>query len=51
MKICYRYQNRANRLEEVVTKALPNFSKNIHQFDETGTADISIHLKGGLSEY
>ena len=46
MKICYRYQNRAEHVEEVVNEGFTKLFKNIHQFDENRHADISIALKG-----
>ncbi|HTQ63716.1 MAG TPA: sigma-70 family RNA polymerase sigma factor [Puia sp.] len=46
MKICYRYQNQAEQVEEVVNEGFTKLFKNIHQFDENRHADISIALKG-----
>ncbi|HTS42764.1 MAG TPA: sigma-70 family RNA polymerase sigma factor [Puia sp.] len=46
MKICYRYQNRTEHVEEVVNEGFTKLFKNIHQFDENRHADISIALKG-----
>jgi RNA polymerase sigma-70 factor (ECF subfamily) len=46
MKICYRYQNRTEHAEEVVSEGFTKLFKNIHQFDENRHADISIALKG-----
>ncbi len=46
MKICYRYQNRADQSEEIVNEGFIKLFKNVHQFDENRHADISIALKG-----
>jgi RNA polymerase sigma factor (sigma-70 family) len=46
MKICYRYQNRTEQVEEVVNEGFTKLFKNIQQFDENRHADISIALKG-----
>ena len=46
MKICYRYQHRAEHVEEVVSEGFFKLFKNIHQFDENRHPDISIALKG-----
>ena len=46
MKICYRYQNRADQAEEIVNEGFIKLFKNVHQFDENRHADISIALKG-----
>lgn len=46
MKICYRYQNHTEQVEEVVNEGFTKLFRNIHQFDESRHPDISIALKG-----
>lgn len=46
MKICYRYQQRTEQVEEVVNEGFTKLFKNIHQFDETRHPEISVALKG-----
>jgi RNA polymerase sigma factor (sigma-70 family) len=46
VKICYRYQNHFEQVEEIVNEGFIKLFKNIHQFDENRHSDISIALKG-----
>ncbi|MFI5152479.1 MAG: RNA polymerase sigma factor [Chitinophagales bacterium] len=46
MKICYRYQNHTEQVEEIVNEGFTKLFRNIHQFDENRHPDISIALKG-----
>jgi RNA polymerase sigma-70 factor (ECF subfamily) len=46
MKICYRYQQHTEQVEEIVNEGFTKLFKNIHQFDENRHQDISIALKG-----
>jgi RNA polymerase sigma factor (sigma-70 family) len=46
VKICYRYQNHFEQVEEIVNEGFMKLFKNIGQFDENRHADISIALKG-----
>ncbi len=46
MKICYRYQNHAEEVEEIMNEGFLKLFKNIHQFDEARHADINVALKG-----
>jgi RNA polymerase sigma factor (sigma-70 family) len=46
MKICYRYQNHVDEVEEIMNEGFLKLFKNIHQFDEARHADIDIALKG-----
>jgi RNA polymerase sigma factor (sigma-70 family) len=46
VKICFRYQNHFEQVEEIVNEGFIKLFKNIHQFDENRHADISIALKG-----
>jgi RNA polymerase sigma factor (sigma-70 family) len=46
MKICFRYQQHAEQVEEVVNEGFTKLFKNIHQFDENRHPEIAIALKG-----
>ena len=46
MKICYRYQNHSEEVEEIMNEGFIKLFKNVHQFDENRHADILIALKG-----
>lgn len=46
MKICYRYQNNLEQVEEMMNEGFMKLFKNIHQFEETRHADITASLKG-----
>jgi RNA polymerase sigma-70 factor (ECF subfamily) len=46
MKICFRYQQHTEQVEEVVNEGFTKLFKNIHQFDETRHPEIGVALKG-----
>jgi RNA polymerase sigma factor (sigma-70 family) len=46
MKICYRYQNNLEQVEEIVNEGFVKLFKNIHQFEESRHADILASMKG-----
>jgi RNA polymerase sigma factor (sigma-70 family) len=46
IKICYRYTNHAEEVQELVNEGFLKLFKNIHQFDETRYPDILLSLKG-----
>lgn len=46
MKICYRYQNNLEQVEEMMNEGFMKLFKNIHQFEESRHADIVASLKG-----
>jgi RNA polymerase sigma factor (sigma-70 family) len=46
MKICYRYQNHPEQVEEIVNEGFIKLFKSIRQFDENRHPDIEIALKG-----
>ncbi len=46
MKICYRYQNNLDQVEEMMNEGFMKLFKNIHQFEESRHADITASLKG-----
>jgi RNA polymerase sigma factor (sigma-70 family) len=46
MKICYRYQNHTEEVEEIMNEGFLKLFKNIQQFDEARHAEIEIALKG-----
>jgi RNA polymerase sigma factor (sigma-70 family) len=46
MKICYRYQNNVEQVEEIMNEGFIKLFKNIHQFEETRHSDILASLKG-----
>jgi RNA polymerase sigma-70 factor (ECF subfamily) len=46
MKICYRYQNNVEQVEEIMNEGFIKLFKNIHQFEESRHTDILASLKG-----
>jgi RNA polymerase sigma factor (sigma-70 family) len=46
MKICYRYQNNLEQVEEIMNEGFIKLFKNIHQFEESRHTDILASLKG-----
>jgi RNA polymerase sigma factor (sigma-70 family) len=46
MKICYRYQNNLEQVEEIMNEGFIKLFKNIQQFEESRHADILASLKG-----
>lgn len=46
MKICFRYQQHTEQVEEVVNEGFTKLFKNIHQFDENRHPEIGVALKG-----
>jgi len=46
MKICYRYQDRAEEAEEIMNEGFIKLFKNISQFDEARHTNIEVALKG-----
>jgi len=46
MKICYRYQNNNEQVEEIVNEGFIKLFKNIHQFEESRHTDILASMKG-----
>ena len=46
MKICYRYQNHPEEVEEIMNEGFLKLFKNINQFDESRHTVIDIALKG-----
>jgi RNA polymerase sigma factor (sigma-70 family) len=46
MKICYRYQNNVEQVEEIVNEGFIKLFKNIHQFEESRHADTLASMKG-----
>jgi len=46
MKVCYRYQDRAEEAEEIMNEGFIKLFKNIGQFDEARHTDVEIALKG-----
>ena len=46
MKICYRYQNNLEQVEEIMNEGFIKLFKNIHQFEEARHTDIMASLKG-----
>ena len=46
MKICYRYQNSVEQVEEIMNEGFVKLFKNIHQFEESRHADILASMKG-----
>lgn len=46
MKICYRYQNNLEQVEEIVNEGFIKLFKNIHQFEEARHADTLASMKG-----
>ncbi len=46
MKVCYRYQNRAEEAEEIMNEGFIKLFKNIDQFDEARHANVEVALKG-----
>ncbi len=46
MKICYRYQNNLEQVEEIVNEGFMKLFKNIHQFEEGRHADALASMKG-----
>ncbi len=46
MKICYRYQNNLEQVEEIMNEGFIKLFKSIHQFEESRHADILASLKG-----
>jgi RNA polymerase sigma factor (sigma-70 family) len=46
VKICYRYQNNLEQVEEIMNEGFIKLFKNIHQFEESRHADVLASLKG-----
>jgi len=46
MKICYRYQNNIEQVEEIMNEGFIKLFKNIHQFEESRHPDTLASLKG-----
>jgi len=46
MKICYRYQNSLEQVEEIMNEGFMKLFKNIHQFEESRHTDILASMKG-----
>lgn len=46
MKICYRYQNNLEQVEDLMNEGFIKLFKNIHQFEESRHTDIPASLKG-----
>lgn len=46
MKICYRYQNNLEQVEEIMNEGFIKLFRNIHQFEEARHTDIMASLKG-----
>ena len=46
MKICYRYQNNVEQVEEIVKEGFMKLFKNIHQFEEGRHTDTLASMKG-----
>lgn len=46
IKICYRYQNNIEQVEEIMNEGFIKLFKNIHQFEEDRHTDILASLKG-----
>jgi len=46
MKICYRYQNNLEQVEEIMNEGFIKLFRNIHQFEEARHTDITASLKG-----
>ena len=46
LKICYRYQNKPDQVEEIMNEGFIKLFKNINQFDESRHPDIFVELKG-----
>jgi RNA polymerase sigma factor (sigma-70 family) len=46
VKICYRYQNNLEQVEEIMNEGFIKLYRNIHQFEESRHADVLASLKG-----
>jgi RNA polymerase sigma-70 factor, ECF subfamily len=46
LKICYRYQNNSEQIEEIMNEGFIKLFKNIQQFEESRHPDIMASLKG-----
>jgi RNA polymerase sigma-70 factor (ECF subfamily) len=46
MKICYRYQNNIDQVEDIVNEGFIKLFKNIHQFEESRHTDTLASMKG-----
>jgi RNA polymerase sigma factor (sigma-70 family) len=46
VKICYRYQNNLEQVEEIMNEGFIKLFKSIHQFEESRHADVLASLKG-----
>jgi RNA polymerase sigma factor (sigma-70 family) len=46
MKICYRYQNHLEQVEEIMNEGFIKLFKNIHQFEESRHTDVLASMKG-----
>ena len=46
VKICYRYQNNLEQVEEIMNEGFIKLFKNVHQFEESRHADMLASLKG-----
>lgn len=46
LKICYRYQNKPDQVEEIMNEGFIKLFKNINQFDENRHPDVFVALKG-----
>jgi RNA polymerase sigma-70 factor (ECF subfamily) len=46
MKICYRYQNNVEQVEEIMNEGFIKLFRNIGQFEEARHTDVTASLKG-----